>query len=178
MLCAEHLSSCRENLLQMLRLVFAVVFFNLSVGSFAQTDEGKAILEPITRLFTGMNRGDSAMVHSAFHSDAVLFSVGKDSQGNSVLKKDGIQAFLNAVGTPHSKTWNEPIWNTEVHYDGNLAQVWTNYAFYLGNTFSHCGVDAFQLLKDAKGQWKIFQLADTRQKEGCKVPSEIAAMFK
>lgn len=33
--------------------------------------------------------------------------------------------------------------------------------------FSHCGIDAFQLFKDDKGEWKITQIVDTRRKEGC-----------
>jgi hypothetical protein len=159
---------------------FLTGIFTLTSVIFAlgQVDEGKAILEPISRLFTGMNLGDSAMVHSAFHHDALLFTVAQDVNGVPILKKQGLPFFLNAVGTPHSKTWNEPIWNTQVRYDGNLAQVWTNYAFYLDKTFSHCGVDAFHLFKDKTGQWKIFYLADTRQRDGCNVPPEIAASFK
>ena len=53
--------------------------------------------------------------------------------------------------------------------DGNLAQVWTKYAFFLGEDFDHCGVDAFQLFNDGDG-WKIFQLVDTRHREGCELP--------
>ena len=54
--------------------------------------------------------------------------------------------------------------------DGGIAQVWTDYAFYVGAEFSHCGVDAFHLAKDAFGSWKIMHLMDTRRKEGCIEP--------
>ncbi len=70
------------------------------------------------------------------------------------------------------------IWDPKIEIDGNLAQAWTQYAFYVGKKFSHCGVDAFQLFKGTDGTWKIFQLADTRQKEGCKIPKEISEQFK
>jgi hypothetical protein len=46
-----------------------------------------------------------------------------------------------------------------------------NYAFFAGDTFSHCGVNAFQLFKGADG-WKIFHIADTRRREGCEMPEE------
>ena len=47
----------------------------------------------------------------------------------------------------------------------------------MGKRFSHCGVDAFQLVKTAAG-WKIFQLSDTRRKEKCEIPEEISKRFK
>ena len=49
---------------------------------------------------------------------------------------------------------------------GTLATVWADYDFHFGKTFSHCGVDAVQLLKTAEG-WKIVSIADTFVREGC-----------
>jgi hypothetical protein len=40
------------------------------------------------------------------------------------------------------------------------------YVFYVGDRFSHCGVDSFQLVRISAG-WRIIQIADTRRKEGC-----------
>ena len=53
-----------------------------------------------------------------------------------------------------------------VQVDGNLASVWVEYSFYIGPRLSHCGVDAFQLARDASG-WKIVAIADTRRRLGC-----------
>jgi hypothetical protein len=44
--------------------------------------------------------------------------------------------------------------------------VWTEYDFHLGDKFSHCGVDAFHLLKTSAG-WKVVALSDTARREGC-----------
>lgn len=70
---------------------------------------------------------------------------------------------------PHDAVWDERIWDTQVRIDGNLASVWTKYAFYLGPQFSHCGIDHFLLFRRAEG-WKIIHLADTRRREGCEMP--------
>jgi hypothetical protein len=40
----------------------------------------------------------------------------------------------------------------EVQIDDNLAAVWTEYEFYVGKNFSHCGVNAFQLVKNAENE--------------------------
>jgi len=145
----------------------------------AQTHrEDMAIMKPIKTLFKGMNLGDSAMVHSAFTEGATMASVGRDKAGKVTLKRESsITGFLKAVGSPHNEPWSEPIWDTRIEVDGDLAQVWTRYAFYLGKKFNHCGVDAFQLVNQ-NGDWKIFHLTDTRQIENCNVPKSISNQFK
>ncbi len=163
-----------------MRNCFFILLFLTCFSSLAQTaEEKKSVLEPVTKLFTGMNLGDSAMVHSAFAKSVSMGTIFIDKSGNPAIRNESsIEGFLKAVGTPHAEKWSEPIWDTEIRIDGNLAQVWTKYAFYLGKNFSHCGVDAFQLFKGVDGKWRIFSLADTRQKEGCEIPKKVSAQFK
>jgi len=159
---------------------FIVVLFLLypCIGQAQSDKESEAIMKPIYTLFTGMRLGDSAMVHTAFAEGATMASVGKDKAGKVTLKRESsIAGFLKAVGSPHNEPWSEPIWDARIESDGDLAQVWTPYAFYLGKKFNHCGVDAFQLVKK-DGVWKIFHLTDTRQTENCKVPKSISDQFK
>jgi hypothetical protein len=61
---------------------------------------------------------------------------------------------------------NEKLNGYEIKVDGDLASAWTPYEFYVGEEFSHCGVNSFQLLKTADG-WKIFHIVDTRRKDNC-----------
>ena len=128
------------------------------------------VMAVVNTLFEGMRKGDSTLVRSVFTKDARLMTAF-EKEGQPALRIGSIDGFVKAVGTPHEKVWNEAIWDSEVRIDGNLAQVWTKYAFYLGEDFSHCGVDAFQLFKDDNG-WRIFQLTDTRQFEDCELPPE------
>jgi hypothetical protein len=65
----------------------------------------------------------------------------------------------------------------KIQIDGDFAQAWCDYAFYVGHRFNHCGIDAFHLIREKDG-WKIFHLADTRRKEGCHVPEEIQKKHK
>jgi hypothetical protein len=48
--------------------------------------------------------------------------------------------------------------------DGPLATAWMDYTFHVGERFSHCGVNAFQLFRSDDG-WQIIQIADTRRSE-------------
>jgi hypothetical protein len=105
--------------------------------------------------------------------------VGRNKSGKPFIKfESSLDGFAKSIGTPHPETYNEMIWDEKIEIDGNLAQVWTSYAFYVGKKFSHCGVDAFHLTKGEDGEWKIFHLADTGQSEGCNIPTKISDQFK
>lgn len=130
------------------------------------------VTDVVERLFEGMRTGDSAVVRSVFTQDANMYTATLNDVNKPVLHKGNIKEFINAIGSPHDQVLDEPIWNIKVEVDGLLAQVWTDYAFYLGGQFMHCGVDAFQLFKTDEG-WKIFHVTDTRRKTNCNIPEEI-----
>ena len=141
-----------------------------SPNTFSQNKDETAVIKVIEDLFEGMRRGDSAMVASLFHPDVRMLTSFRDSSGEPIVKEGSLKTFLKAIGTPHPEVWNEKIWNTEVRIDDDLAQVWTDYAFFIGEKFSHCGVDGFQLVKQTDGAWRIIHLMDTRRKEPCDLP--------
>jgi hypothetical protein len=159
-------------------LSYILILFAANLVMAQSAQDNKEILVPVNNLFKGMNTGDSALVHSCFTANPTVVTVLKNKDGVPEMRSGSLQKFLDAVGSPHEQKWNEPIWDVKIQMDGNLAQVWAKYAFYLGKEFSHCGVDAFQLFKGADGKWRIFHLADTRQKEGCNVPPAIANSVK
>jgi hypothetical protein len=147
-------------------------------GAFSQKNHEEEVRQVIQTLFDGMRAGDSSKVHSVFMPKVAMATATTNKAGQSVLmQENSLATFLKAVGTPHKEIWNEEIWNVRVQIDGNLAQAWCDYAFYVDNRFSHCGVDAFQLFKQETG-WKIFHLADTRRKEPCVIPDEIQSKHK
>lgn len=148
----------------------------VSMLSSAQSKVDEAILIPIKNLFLAMEKGDSTLLRTAFHTDVTLITV-LEKEGKFTLRKEtDLKGFATSIGTPHTDVYHEPIWDIKTEQDGNFAQVWAKYAFYLGTKFSHCGVDTFQLIKTENG-WKIFYLADTRQRVGCNVPEEISKKY-
>ena len=117
-------------------------------------------------MFDGMRAGDSSMVASAFVKDAPMSSVFTNREGKVVVSGGSLSSFLTAVGTPHDGVWDERISGFDIRVDGDLASVWTPYQFYLGDTFSHCGVNSFQMAK-LDGAWKIIYIVDTRRATEC-----------
>lgn len=148
--------------------------------SFSQSaSEKEAVMKPVKLLFEAMQKGDSAMLRKAFTKEITMVTVATNKAGKPLLKREAsLDGFAKAIGTPHTEVYNEMIWGEKIEIDGNFAQAWMSYAFYVGKNFSHCGVDAFHLAKGEDGSWKIFHLADTRQREGCNIPKNISDQFK
>jgi len=130
----------------------------------------QAVRATIDALFDGMRAGDSSAVRAVFHDDARLHTALGPSDTTAV-RATSIDAFVEAVGRPHEKVWDERIWDVEIRVDGPLASAWVPYVFYLGDERSHCGVNAVQLVQQDDG-WKILQLADTRRQD-CNVPADV-----
>ena len=135
-------------------------------------DEEAAVRAVVDGLFDAMRAGARAAVRAAFHPEARFIQIG-EREGRVVVATEPVDGFVQAVGTPHAQVWDERIWDYESRIDDRLASVWTKYAFYLGETFSHCGVDAMLLAKGDLG-WSIVSLSDTRRREGCDVPEDVA----
>ncbi len=140
-------------------------------GLGAQEVEGRAALVVVHTLFDAMRASDAEVLGSVFHSDARLMTALADRNGDPVVRTVPIQDFIESVVQSMAKL-DERLWDEEVRISGNLATVWTPYALYVDGAFSHCGVDAFQLGKTSDG-WKILQITDTRQVEGCVVPDHV-----
>jgi hypothetical protein len=155
-------------------ILFVLIFATAAtIHAQTQINNEAAVVNVIKTLFLAMEKSDSAMAHKTFTKKVTSATIFKDKSGNVVLRQeDSIDDFIKAIGTPHKEIWYEEFWNLKVQIDGDLAQAWCDYAFYVDNNFSHCGVDALQLVKE-KDEWRIFHLADTRRKAGCEVPEEI-----
>lgn len=145
------------------------LFFTLTVQqSFAQTNtEETAVKATINRLFEGMRKSDTTLIRSAFAAKNTMETIAKNKEGKFVVRTESVNNFIKSIGTPHPEMYDERIVFTKVLIDANLASVWTDYKFYVGDKFSHCGVNSFQLFKGEDG-WKIIYIIDTRRKDDCK----------
>lgn len=162
-------------------VIVALIAASFQIPSYAQNNmssDEREIHSAIVVLFMAMQMGDSAMARKTFAKDVTTATVSRNKASEVTLaQENSIADFLKAIGTPHEGTWYEEIWDMKIEIDGDFAQAWCNYAFYIDNRFSHCGVDAFHLYRSPSG-WKIFHLADTRRKSECDIPVEIESRHR
>jgi hypothetical protein len=125
------------------------------------------VLAVVTRLFDGMRTRDTASMRGLFHPDAKLLS-SSVRNGTPAVSSDPVDAWIGSIGkAPAGSVLDERLMNSVVHVEDGLAVVWTEYEFWVGDRFSHCGVDAITLGK-TEGGWKLLSIADTRRRTGCK----------
>jgi len=153
----------RMNRLRFVLTIISMFFFANS--AFSQKYD-PTIMSTVNALFDGMREGDSTKVRNAFALGSTMMSVPENPKDSIAIKKSSIDGFVKAVGKPHSEKWDEQIYNVNISVDGPMAIVWTPYKFFLGEKFSHCGVNVFTLIK-INNAWKITSITDTRRKEGC-----------
>ena len=137
-----------------------------SFKTFAQQTDQDAVKQTINTMFDAMRKGDSTMLRSAFHKNIVFEGISNKKDGTVALDIDNPNDFIKMVGTPHKEVYDEQITFNDIKIDGDMASVWAPYKFYLGKTFSHCGVDVFTLMRTPTG-WKIIYVVDTRRKGNC-----------
>lgn len=160
-------------------LIASLVLWSCWFPITAQQEDNQAVEQVLWKMVDGMRNGDSTSVRSLFTDDAAFFSAFVTRDGQRMLKPGSVDQWITAIGTPHEEAWNEELWNLEVRVDGVLAHVWAPYAFYLGNQFSHCGVNSFHLIKNEDSEWKIFHGTDTRRRSDCEsyIPERIKAKY-
>ncbi len=127
--------------------------------------EQEAAMAPVDLLFDGMRAKDTAMIRAAFVEDGVLRGPALRQDGTWGINTTSVDDFVATIARI-DRVIDEPLFDVEVRIDGPLATVWAEYDVFVDGEFSHCGVDAFQLVNLGDG-WKILNIADTRRREGC-----------
>ena len=107
-------------------------------------------------MFDAMREHNSAKFLAQFTSNATLDRAKKD---NSTQLSD-LSKFADFIATS-TKHLDEQLFNISIQQSGNLASVWTPFAFYVDGKLSHCGVNSFQLIHQ-DNQWKIHYLIDNK----------------
>lgn len=118
--------------------------------------------------------GEDARAVVAIVDSALAFISAEDMEGYRDLMLDEALAFtvFEREGELHYRVrtgaderamttqddWIERGYDPEVRVGGHLAQVWLPYDFYVDGEWSHCGVDAFILLRTSEG-WRIAAIA-------------------
>jgi len=141
-----------------------ILSFNFSLSKAQSSDDSVKVI--VNQLFIAMKNSDSAAVQNCFADSAILQTI-IEKDGKVEIKNEAVKDFASLVKTLPANAADEQIVFDVLKVDGPLAVVWAPYQFYYKGKFSHCGIDAFQLVR-INGNWKIQYLIDTRRKTGCR----------
>ncbi|MDO8678526.1 MAG: nuclear transport factor 2 family protein [Acidobacteriota bacterium] len=124
----------------------------LAQGQPAPAAERDAVLKTVQAFFDTMAARDVAGARRTLMAEGRLFAV-RQQDGKTVTRTVTNEEYLkDLAGIKPAR--RERIWNPDVRIRGVIATLWTPYDFWIDGKFSHCGVDAFDLIKTDEG-WKI-----------------------
>jgi hypothetical protein len=142
-----------------MRVTIRCVAAALLVAALAQaaraqtTTESSAAIAVADSLLRALSTGDAATL-TRLTTDSSI--VGYSAFRNGA-ERVSIRSWASDIGRLATLRITERGFNPAVHVQDRLAQVWMPYDLYLDGKWSHCGVDAFTLLK-VNGAWKVASL--------------------
>lgn len=128
--------------------------------------EGAAVLATIQGFLDALRMRDTAAMNQHVDSLTRLTLIRPAREGGTRVVVMTAAEFIRAVTRPDQPGVDEPIRNPVVHVSGDLATVWAEYQVRRDGAVTHCGFDAFHLVR-REGRWKILNVSDTFQQTGC-----------
>ncbi|MEO8636423.1 MAG: hypothetical protein ABI587_14205 [Gemmatimonadales bacterium] len=117
---------------------------------------GRAVIAVADSVLAALTSGDSATLARLTLDSAVVGGVGlRDGVERLALRTWGL--YINRIGP---STFTERGFESTARAQDRVAQVWMPYDLYIGDTWSHCGVDVFTLMK-SEGRWRVAALVYT-----------------
>lgn len=142
-------------------LVVAVTSLIVSGSLFAQDDKTAAIAV-VNQLFDGMKVKSAEQIKSVFAPDVHFLAIDKPRDGKGISKTRVMtgEAFAKQISESKAEEYREKMISPEAKISGDMVVVSGRYTFHVGDKFSHCGTDTFNLVRTEAG-WKIVQGAFT-----------------
>lgn len=135
-------------------LSILTIFLISAAGAHAQSQDAEkvAVLKTVQAFFDTMTAADVEGARK------ILQPQGRFHAMRMRDGKPDVRSFTNeeyfAQLQAGKQRMRERMWNPEVRISGLIATVWTPYDFWIDGKFSHCGIDAFDLIKTEEG-WKL-----------------------
>lgn len=147
-------------------LLLLMLTFGFFTGRADAQSAEDSIKATINTLFAAMKNGNGVAFKNVFSDSAILQTISRNKEGKLLVRTDNVGEVASFVGKLKKDSADERISFETIKIDGPLAVVWTPYNFFYNGSFSHCGINSFQLVR-FEGVWKIQYLIDTRRKAGC-----------
>lgn len=144
-----------------------IITFLSTFTVMGQKPDKEAVKKTIETFFEGFHQQDSMAMKRVVADNVLLQTTGRNREGKTQFRSDEIsQLYKSIASIPDSIDFEEKLTSWSIQIDRTMANAWVGYEFWLNGTFSHCGINSFQMI-NFDGQWKIVYLIDTRGRAGC-----------
>lgn len=135
------------------RTILMVSALGLALGTpaLAQTPEDE-VVDVVQRLLDAIGDRDSASFRALVLPQLQNLVVFPEDDSVRLAWRE-TEESIRSLGAPGPE-YLERMWEPTILVSGPIAAVWTPYDFYRDGEFSHCGVDAFHLVRTSEG-WRV-----------------------
>lgn len=152
----------------MKHLYLALLLLGLMSPSVPLLAQAPAAVEEVTQQFLqAISARDTTTFRQLMLPEAQVMALSQQGEETHYRWRKGSDD-IEMLASP-GPVLLERMWEPEVRIDGPLASVWTRYDFYTDGRFSHCGTDAFHLVKTDQG-WKIASIIYTIEPDAANCP--------
>ena len=130
----------------------------LAPASRAQTAdvETKVAIAVADSVLVALSSGDNATLKRLTLDSAIVGGAGV----RNGVERLSVGSWVRFTSRTGPSEFTERGFGATARVQDRVAQVWVPYDLYIGKTWSHCGVDAFTLLK-SDGRWRVASLIYT-----------------
>jgi hypothetical protein len=145
----------RGKMKSLVAVIGIAVFAQLGLAQSSDV-EAKAAIAVADSVLAALSGGDNATLAHLTLDSAVVGGAGLRNGAESISLRSWAP-YINRTG---KSTFTERGFEATARVQDRVAQVWMPYDLYLGDKWSHCGVDSFTLMKSA-GRWRVAALIYT-----------------
>lgn len=170
-----------------MKTILLVILFSLLISNaFAQNSKNedlKNVSQVPDRLFAAMKAKNFEEIRATFIPEGQLVAIDKPRDGGKGVSKTRVftaESFAKTISEAKGADFIEKMLDKNIKISGDLAVVSGRYTFYVGDKFSHCGTNTFNLVRTETG-WRIANAASTlefqceRDLKAVEIPSVEAA---
>jgi len=117
--------------------------------------DARAVIAVADSVLAALSSGDNVTLKRLTLDSAVVGGAGMPND----VERMSLTSWTRFTSHPGSD-FTERGFNATARVQDRVAQVWVPYDLYRGKEWSHCGVDAFTLLK-SEGRWRVASLVFT-----------------
>ena len=132
--------------------ITAGLLFALWTGLAMATDE-EDVIAVANEALARITAEDNAGLAELMIEEAMIY-IGLVEDGNYSIRT---RTYADTRDRSFEADLVERGWNPTVLVSGNIAVIWYPYDIYVDGEWSHCGIDAFNLIRTNAG-WRIATL--------------------
>lgn len=143
----------RHTLCSLSAAIVLALFTGRALPQSTRTPDESAAIAAADSLLAALSRDDKAGM-TRFTTDSAILGYSAIRGGAERVR---VHSWAEDLVRPSAVRITERGFGARARVQDRLAQVWMPYDIYIDGKWSHCGVDAFTLLKIG-GAWKVASL--------------------